>query len=88
MNILVAWPTFLTGVVCVGAVVTYVAKHRSWLGLGAFGAAGHFWAHTIVLVNARTNVTPGRLIGLFAVPVLWIVLVAAMAFLQPLNDAT
>lgn len=41
------------------------------------------WAHLRAPAHAREQANVGRLIGLFAVPTIWVLLVVAMAVLRP-----
>lgn len=83
MNFESAWHTLITGLACTIAVVTYLRRLGLWWVFGSVGAAGHVWAHLTALAHAREAANVGRLIGLFAVPMIWAFLVVAMAVLRP-----
>lgn len=83
VNVASAWPTFLTGVACATTVVAYLRRIGLWWGFGIAGAVGHVWAHVMALAHVRGEANLGRLIGLFTVPMLWILLVVAMVVLRP-----
>lgn len=80
VNDATAIPNLLTGIVCALAVVAFLRRRREWLALALAGAVGHFAGHAMLLsrMGDRGGVNAGRLVGLFAVPILWLVVVLIM----------
>ncbi|MCB8932928.1 MAG: hypothetical protein M9921_15115 [Fimbriimonadaceae bacterium] len=80
VNHTTAIPNLLTGIVCALAVAAFLRRRREWFGLALAGAVGHFAGHAMLLsrLGDRGGVNAGRLAGLFAVPILWLVAVLIM----------
>lgn len=78
-NAYVAWPTLVTGLMSLATVVGFWKKAKWSLALGVTAFMGHIVSHAMVLTRPGTGeATPGKLVGLFAVPAVWIVLVVTL----------